>query len=387
MKLLEKKMSQMKELFKEGKPLSKFFPLFEAMDTFLLTPGKVTKKAPYARDAIDMKRVMMFVVIGLLPCLFMGVYNTGYQILVAQGLPVVFLQCLWLGALKVVPIILVTYAAGGFWEVLFAIVRRHEISEGFLVTGMLFALIMPPTIPLWQVAAGISFGVVIGKEIFGGVGMNVLNPALVGRAFLFFSYPIQFSGDLVWVAVDGYTKATPLAILMTAEKGTSAIPTLLNHGFSLKQMFYGFIPGAIGETSTLACLLGLAFLLITRVASWRIILGCLLGAVGMSSLLFLFRGEHSLVFFSVPPHWHIVMGSFAFGSIFMATDPVSAAATDLGRWVYGVMIGVLVILIRTFNPAYTEGTMLSILFMNVFAPLIDHFVVEQNIRKRLKRVK
>jgi Na+-transporting NADH:ubiquinone oxidoreductase subunit B len=385
MKFIAEQSKKIGKLFEKGKPLEKFHPLYEALDTFLLTPGTKAKKAPYVRDAVDLKRVMVFVIIALIPCIFMGIYNTGYQIQSAKGISYTFGDCLWSGLLQVLPIILVSYMAGGFWEVLFAIVRKHEINEGFLVTGILYALILPPTIPLWQVAVGISFGVVIGKEIFGGTGMNVLNPALTARAFVFFAYPAQMSGDAVWAAVDGFTRATPLAVIAAAEKGSSAVAALTQAGYTFKDVFLGFIPGSIGETSTLACLIGLVFLLITGVASWRIVAGCALGLTTTSMLFFLFIGESSLAFFSLPPYWHMALGGFAFGSVFMATDPVSSSATDLGRWIYGFLIGALVVLIRMVNPAYPEGVMLAILFMNVFAPLIDHFVVQQNIKRRLSR--
>jgi len=385
MKFLEEKSKKIGKLFEKGGPLEKFYPFYEALDTFLLTPGTKTKKAPYVRDAVDLKRVMIFVVVALIPCIFMGFYNTGYQIQMAKGLTYSLGGCLWLGLIKVLPIILVAYAAGGFWESLFAVVRKHEINEGFLVTGILYALILPPTIPLWQVAVGISFGVVIGKEIFGGTGMNILNPALTARAFLFFAYPAQMSGDAVWAAVDGFSKATPLAVIATAERGSSAVAALAGAGYTFKDVFFGFIPGSIGETSALACLIGLVFLLITRVASWRIVAGCALGLTVMSLVFSVSSGADSMAFFSLPPYWHMALGGFAFGSIFMATDPVSSSATDLGRWIYGFLIGVLVILIRMVNPAYPEGVMLAILFMNVFAPLIDHFVVKQNINRRLAR--
>lgn len=385
MKFLEEKSKKIGKLFEKGKPLEKLYPLYEAMDAFLMTPGKTTRKAPYVRDCVDLKRVMIFVVVALIPCISMGIYNTGYQMQIAQGLVHSFGGCLGLGLGKVLPIILVAYAAGGFWEVLFAIVRKHEINEGFLVTGILFALILPPTIPLWQVAVGISFGVVIGKEIFGGTGMNILNPALAARAFIFFAYPAQMSGDAVWIAVDGVTRATPLSVIASVEKGSSAVGALMNAGYTFKDAFLGFIPGSIGETSTLACLIGLAFLLITRVASWRIVVGCVVGLITMSLTFFAFKGEGSMAFFSLPVYWHIALGGFAFGSIFMATDPVSSSATNIGRWIYGFLIGVLVILIRMVNPAYPEGVMLAILFMNVFAPLIDHFVVQRNIKRRRRR--
>ena len=385
MKFLEQKLKQLEKYFSPGAPLAKLYPVYEALDTFFLTPGTKTPKAPFVRDSIDLKRVMMFVVIGLLPCLAMGIYNTGYQILLARGADIRLGACVGLGLLKVLPIMIVAYSAGGFWEVLFAVVRKHEINEGFLVTGMLYTLIMPPTVPLWQVAVGISFGVVIGKEIFGGTGYNVFNPALVSRAFLFFAYPAQFSGDQVWVAVDGLSRATPLAVISEAGHGGQAAAALQEAGYSFSNMFWGFIPGSIGETSTFACLLGLVFLLVTGVASWRIIAGCGLGLAITSAVLFLLRGPDSLLFFSLPPHWHLVMGGFAFGAVFMATDPVSSCATNTGRWIFGALIGFLVVLIRVFNPAYPEGVMLSIIFMNAFAPLIDYFVVEQHIKKRSAR--
>lgn len=385
MSFIEKQSKKISKLFDKGKPLAKFYPLYEALDTFLLTPGTTTKKAPFVRDAVDLKRVMIFVVVALIPCILMGIYNVGFQIKLAQGLSSPVLECFGIGLMKVLPIIIVTYAVGGLWETVFAVIRKHEINEGFLVTGILFALTLPPTIPLWQVAVGISFGVVIGKEIFGGTGMNVLNPALTARAFIFFAYPAQMSGDAVWAAVDGFTKATPLAVVATAQRGASAVSTLIESGYTFKNMFLGFIPGSIGETSTLACLIGLAFLLITRVASWRIIAGCAIGLISTSLLFSFFQGKEQMAFFSLPAHWHMVMGGFAFGSIFMATDPVSSSATDTGRWIYGILIGMLIVLIRMVNPAYPEGTMLAILLMNVFAPLIDYFVVEANIKRRIKR--
>jgi len=385
MKFLVDQMKKIGKYFEKGQPLEKLYPLYEAIDTFALTPGTTTKHAPHTRDSIDMKRVMIFVVIALIPCICMGIYNTGYQILLATGESYSFIRCITLGLIKVLPIIIVTYAAGGFWEALFAIFRKHEINEGFLVTGILYALILPPTIPLWQVAVGISFGVVIGKEIFGGTGMNIFNPALTARAFVFFAYPAQISGDAVWVAVDGFTKATPLAVIAIAQKGTSAVAALSDAGYAFKDVFLGFIPGSIGETSALACFLGLAFLLITRIASWRIVAGCAIGLIAMSIVFSFFQGPDRLAFFSLPPYWHLVMGGFAFGSIFMATDPVSSSATNKGRWIFGILIGILVVLIRMVNPAYPEGVMLAILFMNVFAPLIDYFVVKQNITRRLAR--
>lgn len=384
MKFLEEQLKKAGQLFEKGKPLEKLYPLYEALDTFLLTPGKTAAKAPFVRDAVDMKRVMIFVVLALVPATLMGIYNTGYQIEIARGLTHSFWGAVEAGAWKVIPIILVSYAAGGLWEVLFAVTRKHEINEGFLVTGILFALTLPPTIPLWQAAVGISFGVVFGKEIFGGTGMNVFNPALTGRAFLFFAYPAQISGSAAWVAVDGYTRATPLAVAAATPKGVSVVQALGDAGYNFQNMFLGFIPGSIGETSALASLIGLAFLLITGIASWRIVAGCVLGLLGMAATFYFLQGPARLAFFALPPHWHLVMGGFAFGAVFMATDPVSAAATNVGRWIYGFLIGVLTVLIRVVNPAYPEGVMLAILFMNAFAPLIDYFVVENHVKRRLQ---
>jgi Na+-transporting NADH:ubiquinone oxidoreductase subunit B len=294
--------------------------------------------------------------------------------------------CLLYGALFFVPIYIVTLAAGGLWEVVFGIVRKHEISEGFLVSSALFPLILPPTIPLWQVALGISFGVVLGKEVFGGVGMNILNPALTGRAFLFFAYPAQISGDSPWVAaardasVDGWSGATWLGQIATAENGRAT----LDSGLSWMDAFLGLIPGSMGETSALACLIGLVVLLISGVASWRVVGGLALGTI-LTSLLFNTLGSETNGLFSVPFHWHMVLGGWAFGAVFMATDPVSAANTNVGRYIYGFLIGVMVVLVRVVNPAYPEGMMLAILFMNVFAPLIDHFVMQVHIKRRLAR--
>jgi Na+-transporting NADH:ubiquinone oxidoreductase subunit B len=373
-------------LFQKGKPLAPLHPLYEATETFLFSPGQETSGGPHIRDALDLKRLMSIVIVSLIPCILMAIYNTGYHILLATGRPTLLIDCLLEGAFKVLPIIVVSYAVGGFWEALFAVTRKHEINEGFLVTGMLFPLTLPPAVPLWQVAVGISFGVVIGKEIFGGTGMNILNPALVGRAFLFFSYPINFSGVKPYVAVDGWTTATPLAIVAETPRGESAIAALEQAGYSFRDLLFGLTPGSIGETSTLACLLGLAVLLVTGVASWRIIAGVFLGGLAIAGGLTFFAAAGN-PFYTLPPHWHLVMGSFAFGAIFMATDPVSAAATKGGKWIYGLLIGALIILIRVFNPAFPEGTMLAILFMNIFAPLVDHFVVKRHNARRARRVR
>lgn len=399
------------KLFEKGGKLEKLHPLWEANDTFLFTPDKVTETASHVRDALDLKRIMITVVAALIPCVFMALYNTGLQAnlvlaqhssgalsgwrhAVLQGLgvgynPYNLLACLLQGALYFFPVYIVTLAVGGAWEVLFAIVRKHEINEGFLVTSLLFPLILPPTIPLWQVAVGITFGVVIGKEIFGGVGMNVLNPALTARAFLYFGYPAQISGDKVWTAVDGYSGATLLAA--GKEKGLEALSQVGAFSFNLAdghtswlESFLGFEPGSMGETSMLACLFGAAVLIATGIGSWRTMSGILIGtlvcALGLHAL-----GSSTNVAFQIPMHWHLVMGGLAFGAVFMATDPVSSPFTDTGKWIYGVLIGLLVVLMRVVNPAYPETVMLAILFMNVFAPLIDHFIVQANIKRRVAR--
>ena len=342
---------------------------------------------------------MMFVIYALLPCLFFGIWNAGYQFNIANGVAdATLLTHLLRGAAMVLPIVMVSYIVGGVWEVLFAVVRKHEINEGFLVTGMLFPLILPPTLPLWQVAVGISFGVVIGKEIFGGVGYNVLNPALTGRAFLFFAYPAQISGDKVWAGsaktafennfffgtvaenVDGVTMATPLAVAAATEKGSDAIAAMNDAGFTLWNMITGVIPGCIGSTSVIAILLGMIFLIVTGIASWRVMASGIIGCIAMGALFNVLPLDNA--FAALPFIYHIVMGGFLFGIVFMATDPVSCSATNTGKWIYGFLIGALTVLIRVANPAYPEGAMLAILFMNVMAPLIDYFVVQAHIKKR-----
>ena len=383
MKFLEKKLAQLEKIFKKGNRLEKFFPLFEAADTFLLSPSTKTKRAPYVRDAVDLKRVMSVVMMALTPCILLAIYNTGYQILKYSGEDITLASAMITGAMKILPIIFVSYAVGGLVEMIFALVRKHEINEGFLVTGILFPLTLPPTIPLWMVAVGVAFGVIIGKEVFGGTGMIILNPALTARVFLFFSYPGAMSGDKAWLAVDGVSQATPLSIVANAGTGSKAVEVLHQAGYTFSDMLFGFIPGSIGETSALACLFGAFVLIMMGVGSWRVMAGCLSGTVLMSSAFLLMSSSNPML--SIPPYMHFVMGGFAFGAVFMATDPVSAAATNLGRWIYGFLIGVLIVLIRCVNPAYPEGVMLAILFMNVFAPLIDHYVVKANISRRLKR--
>ncbi len=384
--------------FEKGGKWERYFPLYEMVESFLYTPKTVTTAAPHARSYIDMKRIMTYVVLSTIPCIVMGLFNVGYQanlalvnfepsgwrawILGATGIgfnPANPFANFMHGLLYFLPIYIVTLVAGGIWEVIFATVRRHEVNEGFLVTSMLYALIMPATTPLWQVALGISFGVVIGKEVFGGTGKNFLNPALTGRAFLYFAYPAQMSGDAVWVPVDGFTGATALAV--SAAEG---VEQLAANGMTWWNSFVGLIPGSIGETSTIACFLGLAFLLVTRIANWRLVVGCLGGMIGFSLLLNLI-GSDTNPMFAMPWYWHLVTGGYAFGLAFMVTEPVSASHTNTGRYIYGALIGVMVVMIRVINPAFPEGMMLAILFGNVFAPLIDHFVVQANIRRRARR--
>ncbi len=385
MKLLRGILDSCEKHFSKGGILSKLYPLYEAADSFLYTPGKTTESYPHVRDKNDIKRVISSVVIALIPCTLLGVFNIGFQALKLQGLEPQFLLCLFEGAKTFLPIVIVSYAVGGFWEVLFAVIRKHEINEGFFVTGLLFPLVLSPSIPLWQVALGISFGVVIGKEVFGGTGMNILNPALVGRAFIFFAYPGNLSGDRVWTTLDGVSRATPLLAASSAERGQDAVSAISQSGFNWQDMFIGLIPGSIGETSALACIIGAVILLVLGVASYRIMAGMLIGGLLTTIVLNMFAGPERIAFLSLPFHYHLVSGGFAFGLVFMATDPVSAARTAKGQWIYGVLIGLLAILIRTINPAYPEGVMLAILFMNVFAPTIDHFIIKANIQKRLKR--
>lgn len=384
--------------FTKGGKLEKYYGLYEMVDTFIYTPATVTSGTTHVRDGNDLKRTMTFVVIATFFCILMAMYNSGYQANLAmqtmglvkadswRSIPMMLfgynpsnpLSCMAHGALFFFPIYFVTLAVGGVWEVLFATVRGHEVNEGFLVSSMLYTLILPPDIPLWQVALGISFGIVIGKEVFGGTGKNFLNPALTGRAFLFFAYPAYMSGDSVWVGVDGFTAATNLSLASSG--GLAAITA--QH--SWLQAFLGFIPGSLGETSTLACMLGAAFLLYTRVASYRVMGGVFVGMVAMSTLLN-FVGSETNPMFAIPWYWHMVLGGFAFGTVYMATDPVTAANTDTGRWIYGGLIGVMIIIIRVINPAFPEGVMLAILFSNMLAPIIDYLVIQANIRRRMKR--
>ena len=380
MKFLRNLLDKVEPNFTGNGKYAKFYPLYEMADTFLFTSADKTNNGPHIRDAVDLKRVMSFVVIAMLPALLFGIFNVGRQVNPNAAIMDMFIS----GLPTVLPIILVSYLVGGFWEMIFAVVRKHEINEGFLVTGMLIPLVMPPTIPLWMVALATTFGVVIGKEIFGGTGYNIFNPALVARAFIFFAYPGAISGDRVWT-VDGISQATPL-LQASSQQGSQALE-LLENQFNWWDMFYGFIPGSIGETSTLAILIGAVFLLITRIGNWRIMAGTLLGMVLTAKLTNVFgeavASSNPMLF--LPAEYHLVMGGFAFGLVFMATDPVSAAQTDRGRWIYGLLIGFMCVIIRAINPAYPEGMMLSILFANAFAPLFDYFVMKGHIKKRLKR--
>ena len=388
MKFLEQQFEKIRPLFLPGGKFERLFPLHEANETFLLTPAEVTHGAPHVRDQIDLKRAMIMVVIALIPVTLFGIFNAGYQHnLNHQVAGAGFMQHVIQGLLLCLPIIITSYAVGGLWEVLFAVVRKHPVSEGFLVTGLLFPLTLPPTIPLWQVAAGVTFGVVIGKEIFGGTGFNVLNPALTARAFLYFAYPAQISGDRVWAsAPDGWTGATPLAVGMARHGEETMVQSLQHAGYTLKSMFIGLEPGSIGETSALLCVVGAIILIASGIGSWRIMVGGVLGLVASSALFQHFGGANLKPLAELPAYYHAVIGSFAFGLVFMATDPVSAAASNLGKWIYGFLIGLLVVLIRVANPAYPEATMLAILFMNVMAPLVDHYVVQAHIKRRTRNV-
>jgi len=419
--MLRTVLDKLEPLFKPGAPLEKLYPLYEANDTFLYTPGEVAHGSTHVRDAIDLKRMMSMVIVALLPCIFMAMYNTGYQaqkifaagqvvpssdtffdaiwsgtwrfdLMNAMGLafttdpgsffnPLTMARCVIHGALYFIPVYAVCMFVGGHCEVVFSIIRKHEINEGFLVTGMLFPLTLPATIPLWQVAIGIAFGVVIGKEIFGGTGKNFLNPALTARAFLYFAYPTKISGDAVWTAVDGYTGATILGAV-AAPEATSVAASAADLGQNWWSFFIGNVHGSMGETSTLACLIGAVILIAAGIGSWRIMSGVLVGATAFSFFLSLVGSSPS---YEIMPWWHLVIGGFAFGTVFMATDPVSASMTQTGRYIYGFLIGVMTVLVRSMNPAFPEGIMLAILFCNVFAPLIDWFVVEANIKRRAAR--
>ncbi len=404
MDFLRKIFDALEPNFKKGAEWERLYPLYEAADTIHFSPLDRAKGTSHVRDGLDLKRLMLTVVAALIPCVLFAMYNTGYQAALAvEGAAtrldtwqdIVFydilrmqadsndvIGCIVHGAIFFLPVYITGLAVGGLIEVTFAIVRRHEVTEGFLVTSLLFPLTLPPTIPLWQVALGIAFGVIIGKEVFGGVGMNVLNPALTGRAFLFFAYPAQISGDQVWIgasnlAADGYSGATYLA--RAAESGMTQLTDEV-----WMNSFIGLVPGSMGETSFIACAIGAVILIFTQIGSWRTMAGVLVGTFLMASLLNAFPSDTNPMF-AIPWYWHIVIGSWAFGTVFMATDPVSSAFTEKGKLIYGFGIGVMVILVRVVNPAYPEGMMLAILFMNMFAPLIDHFFVQANIKRREAR--
>lgn len=409
MKFLRKMLDSGAPMFEKGGKLEVLYPLWEAQDTFLFTPGEVTKSGAHMRDALDLKRMMITVVVALIPAVLMAMYNTGYQanyfiaeqgaeafgnwrtaVMAMLGLgfdPGNILSCVVHGILWYLPLVVVTLAVGGGIEAIFCIVRRHEINEGFLVTWMLFPLIVPPTLPLWQAGVGIAFGVFIGKEIFGGTGMNILNPALTARAFLFFAYPAYISGDKVWVAAetDGASGATALGELANATGDAALHPVaFISEHYTWMQAFVGGIPGSMGETSALACLFGAMVLIATGIGSWRIMVGAVIGTIA-TSLLLNMVGSETNALMNLPFWWHMVFGGWAFGIVFMATEPVTAPFTERGRLIYGVLIGVMCMLVRIVNPAYPEGVMLAILFMNVFSPLIDHVSISANIKRRLAR--
>ena len=399
MKSLRKIFDNLKPVFAPGGRLERWKEIFEVIENFFYSSGRRTFGSVHVRDASDVQRVMVTVMVATLPAVFYGMYNIGFQALQVIDLsninikedwhfifidlfcgynPNSFFDCVWYGACFFFPIYAVTFIVGILWEMIFAVIRKHEISEGAFVTTILFALCCPPDAPLWQVALGISFGIVIGKEVFGGTGKNFLNPALAGRVFLYFAYPTYWSGDSVWVAVDGYSSPTILSV--AAQDGLQGVLS----NITWIEAFIGNIPGSIGETSSLFIIMGLILLFYNRVASWRVVIGVLIGTA-FTSYLFNFIGSSTNPMFSLPFYWHIVIGGYAFGLTFMAVEPVTGSHTNLGRWYYGILIGVMVVLIRVINPAFPEGMMLAILFANLFAPIIDHFVQERNIKSRLKR--
>ena len=389
MNSIRRLVDKIKPNFEKGGKFAYLQSTFEAFETFLFVPDTVTKKGAHIRDAMDMKRTMIVVVIALVPALLFGMWNTGFQNSLAMGIERELLENFWFGFLRVFPILVVSYVVGLGTEFIFAQIRGHEVAEGYLVSGILIPMVLPVDTPLWMVAVATVFAVIIGKEVFGGVGMNLLNPALTARAFLFFAYPTHMSGDLLWIkglmkgegVIDGFSGATVL--------GQAAInePVIMNsngNAISAMDMFVGTMPGSIGETSALAILIGAAFLIFTGVGSWKIILSVFAGGSVMGLLLNIFGGNTLMEI----PFWeHLMLGGFAFGAVFMATDPVSATQTEKGKWIYGFLIGVLAIIIRVLNPAFPEGVMLAILLMNVFAPLIDHYIIESHIKKRLRRAK
>jgi len=400
MNFLKNILKQSGKLFEEGKPLSWAYPVWEATDTILFSTDKQTSSGPHVRDNMDIKRVMFSVVIALIPCYLFGAYNIGYLNALATDVSRSMIENFIFGMSYVLPILIVTFVSGAICELSFAIIRKHEVNEGFLVTCALIPLTMPPDVPLWQVFIGTAFGIIIGKEIFGGVGTNIFNPALTARAFMYFAFPTKMSGDKIWaVGPDGYTGATALAIPANPTEADIAnlssngldvtASNLLNQStqfdFSLWNMFWGLIPGSIGETNKLIILIGAAFLIYIGIASWRTMLSSVIGLVLTASIFNLLSGYSTNAMLTITPLEHLLIGSFLFGVVFMATEPVTSAHTEKGKWIYGFMIGVLTVLIRSINPAYPEGVMLAILIMNMFGPLIDYYVVKSNINMRISR--
>jgi Na+-transporting NADH:ubiquinone oxidoreductase subunit B len=405
MKFLQDIFDKLRPEFEKGGKFEALYPLFEAKETFLFTPRERTTSGAHVRDRLDSKRMMSVVIMALVPCVIFGMYNIGYQYYLPaylqKGEAINPIYCMMIGFRYMMPIVIVSYAVGGIWELIFAVVRKHEINEGFLVTGILFPLTLPPTMPLWQVALGISFGVVIGKEVFGGTGMNIFNPALVARGFCFFAFPASISGEGCWrvaqPGVDGVSGATPMLLgTQDGQTAQAALDTFAGGDYSLLNICVGLIPGSIGEVSVIACLIGAVVLIGHGIGSWRIMLSCVIGAFVMWAAFYFFAAptffdghekEHTQYgLMQLPFLYHICMGGFMFGAVFMATDPVSASQTNTGKWIYGFLIGAIAILIRLVSPAYQEGMMLAILFMNAFAPLIDYYVVQANIKRRRSRV-
>lgn len=383
-------MDKLRPNFEKGGKLHFLHSTFDAFDTFLFVPGHTTHNGVHIRDGIDLKRTMFMVIIALVPSLLFGMWNVGYQQEAATGQFTDWINQFMFGVIQVMPIVIVSYGTGLAIEFMFAQLRGHQVNEGFLVTGMLIPLTLPPDIPLWMVAVGTAFAVIVGKEVFGGTGMNILNPALTARVFLYFAYPGAMSGDEVWAVAnfkeklaDGFTGATSLGKIYNASNSGQKEFTEATLSFSPIDLFMGWIPGSIGETSTFMILIGAAILILTGIGSWRIMASVFAGGWFMGTVLNLVGGN---AYFDMPAYYHLIIGGFAFGAVFMATDPVSAAQTQTGKWVYGFLVGVLTVLIRVFNPAYPEGIMLAILLMNVFAPLVDYFVVQANIKRRLSRV-
>ena len=394
MKLIQRIFNSQRRHFEEGGRLVRFYPFFESMETIFFSPADVTREGPQVRDSLDVKRFMTIVILALIPHLLFGIYSNGFRASIATGYVPDAWQAWGRGFVIVLPLILVTYGVGFFWELVFAVVRKHSISEGLFVTCMLYPLTLPATIPLWQAALGISFGIVIGKEVFGGTGRNFLNPALTGRAFLFFAYPSQMSGDKVWTvveraqsaAVDAFSGATPLAVAALTQNYEKIELSLAKAGYTFGTLFWGSYPGSIGATSTFLCLLGAVFLVAVGIASYRIIGGGVLGVLATGWVLNLCAGGASSAWMSLNPFYHLVMGGAAFGIAYMATDPVSAPDMNSAKWIYGFAIGSLTVLIRVFNPAYAEGVMLAILFMNLLAPLMDIIEVKARLKKRIPNV-